>query len=866
MIPASGNGPHVIPLDGTGCDSNDVGGKAAGLDRLASHGFRIPRSHAVTVAAYRAFIAASHLDDWLREVLRRPLPAPDALASATAEVEHAFLTAAIPGDVADAIASVAIPILARGPVAVRSSATAEDLDAASFAGQYRSYISVTDLSQVFDAVRRCWASLWFPAARAYRRRQSVDEQGLAMGVVVQETVDAEWSGVGFTEDPGGDPNTLRIEAIPRMGEALVSGAVTPFDYSVLRDTLEVRGTDPSSQPLPFLEDLARMLILVEERLDAPQDVEWCYARGDLVLLQSRPITLAGPLAACDDGFDRPLGSRDAFTPHGVVEMLPGTVTPLLWTINAPMIEHGYRAVVDALGGSPLAPGRTLLGRFAGRAALNLSALGEIAESVPGGSTAELERQFLGRPITTDGPEAAPRKAGPAAVYRARRTRRALDDELALVRSAVAGILSLRVDPAALPVKRLLAYRRHIRDLAWRVCAVEVAASSAGAAGYRQLELLLTRWLAAGEAATWAQRITAGGLGGETAGSGAGRSVRAVLARVEAQQPALAAALRAADRADLAAVAAASPAGELLTADLCAIARRTGSLAMYGGATGEHDLGWLWDEAWHALQPAAPRRDDPDGAESELRSRLRESKHWGTWRILTGQVVDLRMRWILRQARETTSALAARERAKAALLALGGEERRIIDEAARRLVASRQLAETGDVEQLADTELTAMLLGAAPPPRAEMRRRRAVIARNAAGEPLPSLFVGAPDQEAAAEVPATDTLRGWAASPGVIAANARVVSDLADAGRMQPGEILVAVATDPSWTPVLLLAGGIVLETGGPLSHGAIVARELGIPAVLNVPRVTRIVEDGERIEIDGFAGVARRVEHAEVTV
>lgn len=359
---------------------------------------------------------------------------------------------------------------------------------------------------------------------------------------------------------------------------------------------------------------------------------------------------------------------------------------------------------------------------------------------------------------------------------------------------------------------------------------------------------------------WAQRLTAGGLGGDTAGSSAGRAVRAVVARTDERTPELIRALRAADREDLGTAAAATPGGEVLVAALQDIARKTGSRALYGGPTGESDLAWLWDEVWRSLHGTSRTAVRDAGVATELAARLTTSKRWRTIRVLTGQIVDIRMRWIERQAREATASLAAREHAKATVLALGGEERRIIDEAARRLVASRQLRSTEAVMYLTDTEVTAMLLGASPPPRAELRRRRLVGAQNAIAGPLPPLFIGSPDQAPSAQVPDSAVLHGWAASPGLIEAPARVVSDLADAARLERGEILVAVATDPSWTPVLLVAGGIVLETGGPLSHGAIVARELGIPAVLNVPFATRVVADGERIQVDGFTGVAKRLE------
>ena len=198
-----------------------------------------------------------------------------------------------------------------------------------------------------------------------------------MAVVLQVMVEADWSGVGFTIDPERRSAGMRIEVVPGLGEALVSGRLTPSDYTVDRETLEIQVTG-DAEPPDFLEDLARMLLHVEDRLDAPQDVEWSTANGSITLLQARPITVVGPTTAEDDGFDGPVGTRDTFTPRGVVEMLPDVVPPLLWTINGPMIEDAFRKVIDSLGAAGGAPDRQFVGRFRGRAALDLSLLQEIA--------------------------------------------------------------------------------------------------------------------------------------------------------------------------------------------------------------------------------------------------------------------------------------------------------------------------------------------------------------------------------------------------------------------------------------------------------------------------------------------------------
>lgn len=853
-------GRSVLPLDGAGVSIDDVGGKAAGLDHLASYGFPIPSSYVVTVGAYQRSVALAGLSPWLADLAMRPAPNPHDLRAEVDEIEDAFRAIALEADLRREIETAAAMLLARGRVAVRSSATAEDLGVASFAGQYRTFTRIDDIDGAIDAVKRCWASLWLPAAREYRLRHSVASSGLAMAVVLQSMVEADWSGVGFTIDPASDRRSMRVEMVPGLGEALVSGHVTPVDFSIRRDTLEITSSDPGTQPLRIIEDLARMMLQVETRFDEPQDIEWASVGSDLVLLQARPVTVVGPRSLFDDGFDEPVNSRDEFTPHGVVEMLPDTVSPLLWTINGPMIEHGYRSAVASLGGEPGSRQRPFVGRFRGRGALNLTLLQEIAESLPGGSASDVERQFLGTSVTDDD---ADRRSGRIRnAMRARRELRALNDEIDLVVTAADAIVDLDVDLASLPAWRLVGYRQTVRDLAWRIAAAEVSASSAASASYRALELVLARWLDEPLASTWAQRLTAGTLGRHGAGARLDRELRDAGDVASASDSTIAEPARTEPDPIARLLNDQEPAEAQLPPALARAARRAGSRAVYGGPT--------WEEApqlvWQRLHMAARRKPQsaPDRAVAldELATLLRSRRSWKYIRVATGQIVDLRLRLIDHMSRTAAQALRMRERAKSALLTLGGEERRGIVEITARLIESHQMQSPEDVQLLADRELTGMLLGAPAPPRADLHWRRAVARRARQAPPLPDLFTGSPGVMPRAAV-SDHVLVGWSASPGKAEAPARVVTDLADAARLRSGEILVAAATDPSWTSIIVNAAAVVLETGGPLSHAAIVAREFGIPAVLKVADATRLIEDGELIAVDGHLGSVLRIDVRE---
>ena len=178
------------------------------------------------------------------------------------------------------------------------------------------------------------------------------------------------------------------------------------------------------------------------------------------------------------------------------------------------------------------------------------------------------------------------------------------------------------------------------------------------------------------------------------------------------------------------------------------------------------------------------------------------------------------------------------------------------------MASWQLPHPDLVRFLTDTELEGMLFGACGVDHEELDTRRRINHRCATAGPIPDWFSGDPDTAPVPETPDSDRLAGWAASPGRHEGAVRVISSLSDGSRLQPGDVLVAHSTDPSWTPLFLVAGAVALEVGGPLSHAAIVAREFGLPAVLNVRQVARLLQDGEIVTVDGSEGVIERTRNS----
>jgi pyruvate,water dikinase len=836
---------------------------------LVADGFPVPRAAVITARAYRAFVRAAGLEPFLKELQYGVLPPADQIAADRSRVEAEFLSAPMPPEIEQEILALVSEFLPEDLIAVRSSATAEDMVHASFAGQYETFLGIKTPDEALTAVRRCWASLWSPQVRVYRRRENIDEDDLAMAVIIQSMADANWAGVLFTRDPQGSALDIKVEAVPGLGDDLVSGRVTPHGFVIDRTTLAIRGRGEKAK-LDFLEDLARLGLRIENRAGAPQDIEWAMTRGGLRVLQARPITVSRPLALHDDGFDTRSGGSDEYTPRGVSEMLPGVVSPLLWSINAPMLEDAFRSLFSAIGVSEVGTGRRLVGRFRGRATLNLSVLREAAASLPGGSGEEVERQYLGHVLEHEDEHDLPKAAGGllariAAAFRNWRANRLLADEVELIKHAVHGVVHLEIDLQRLPIERLLRYRWRIRDLAWRIYATEVASSSAAAASYRALEVQIGRWLGNEEGVRWAQRLTAGALAESSVGAGRVNLLRDIYERHVADTPSLQASLLRGGPHPRERIAALGSSGVSFLSEVDHCVRSFGAQAIYAGRTWNEDMVGVWSQLSAFARTDERPGDGSEDALAEIIQMLKQSPRWRFKRVITGQLIDMRIRLLRRMVEEATLFLRCREESKSALLVLGGAERRVIFEMADRLVASGHLAAVGDVELFADGELEQMVRGAEPVFSQELERRRRAFQRAKDAGPLPEVFRGDPDTADHAEIPTGPVMQGWAASPGVARGKARVLRTLAAGAELEPGEIIVAHSTDPSWTPLFLVAGGIVLEEGGPLSHAAIVAREFGLPAVLNVADAAQAITTGEELRVDGTTGEVRRVELAEST-
>ncbi|HZA03218.1 MAG TPA: PEP/pyruvate-binding domain-containing protein [Propionibacteriaceae bacterium] len=790
-----------------GGDRAELGGKGASLARLWSAGLPVPDGFVVTVDAFRAYAAAGSM----------------------------------PTDVA---ADVAAAYLALGapPVAVRSSATTEDAADASYAGQHDSFLNVAGDDDVLAAVERCWASLDTERAVAYRARHSSTQPGLA--VVVQRMVDADAAGVLFTVDPiTGDDAVITVNAAWGLGEAVVSGQVTPDTFAVdrasgrLRDrslVLELRHDRPTLTDAQ-VERLAGLGVRIEALDSEPVDVEWCRTGDDLWIVQARPITTmrAELVEAPSTGSGRI--DRDPWndsrtgdflwTNTNVGEAIPDVMTPATWS----MVQV---FMTDAMATASVPPYRGW-GRIGGRIYLNVSVMKALsgAVGVSEGRFRTLTAEVFGQlpadleiPPVPAGRLRILRAVAPMAVHvisEARRDVKVLNSYLAAHpelcdrrRAEIDGI----GDPRALAGLWTDTLNPEFHRVSWMLS----AATRSSGASFVTTRMRLQRLL--GDAG--ANALTSG-LGGGQAGQLASLGLLDGLDQLAR--------------------------GEI---DRDTFNRRYGHRGP------------------HEFEISTPRpAEDPDWIDEQLAQRAgstgpayadllqqQQRRREEAWTEL-----ERRHPWhakmLGRQLAVWTRIARDRERARSEVIRYFWVLRSFV----RRAGALTGLGD--DVFFLDAAEIVRLLRGETIGPRLIAERRKA-YAGYAALPPYPPLIRGRfdpyawaadPDRRldlfvAGDRRPAADTVRGFPGSSGVVEGVVRVLTDAADGGELGSGEVLVTTVTNVGWTPLFPRLAAVVTDVGAPLSHAAIVARELGIPAVVGCGNATMRLRTGDRVRVDGSAG------------
>ncbi|MET8385821.1 PEP/pyruvate-binding domain-containing protein [Streptosporangium canum] len=901
-----------------------VGGKAANLGVLTTAGLPVPPGLCVTTEAYRRVTEQAGLEEVLDALAVTAAGETRTLNELAGQARALVLSAPVPADIADAVRRSA-----HGPVAVRSSATAEDLPHASFAGQQDTYLNVIGADAVLDAVRRCWASLWSDRAVTYRAANGIDHRAVLAAVVIQEMVQSEVAGVMFTANPvTGRRREAVIDASPGLGEAVVSGAVNPDHFVV--DTATGRITERrlgdkrlAVRSLPGggvehvetgmegacvtdaqIRALTELGGRVEDHYGAPQDTEWAVdAGGALWLTQSRPITTLFPIPR----HARPAGGE----PGGARIYFSFSVAQGIYAPITPMGMSAFRLLSSsaaALLGAPVTDRLDGAPQFA-------EAAGRMFIDVTGMMRSRVGRVGLPRVLDVMEARSATVLRGLFDDPRFSVTQRSVRPALRrLVKNAIRFRIPARAAQALLKPEK--AHRRAER-LGVRLRAQLAAPADATALerldhverilGTRAVPLLPT--IVPGPLAGFAMLGLAYRLLGDRARPGELQTVlrglpHNVTTEMDLALWHLATRIRA-DR-EAAALLLGTPAAELADrfgdGTLPGVVGRglTEFLSAYGvRAVAEIDLGvprWSEDPT-HVIGVLANylRLEDPALSPDALFARG-AAEAVLMIKTLSARVGGVRGR-IVRFALSRTRALAgirelpkfsmvtilAAMRAELVTIGTGLTTRGLLDspqdiffltmeEVRTALTTARGESAPAAPEGSTPTSFrqrTPAASGgsaptapgdAAPPYLATLRvlisERREDAARERRRRHLPRVLLsdGTDPEAVATSAPVDGALTGTPASAGSVTGIARVVLDPVGA-HLEPGEILVCPSTDPGWTPLFLTAGGLVMEMGGANSHGAVVAREYGIPAVVGVARATEHIVTGQRITLDGTSGM-----------
>ena len=840
-----------------------VGGKGAHLGELSRiEGIRVPAGFCVTTGAFRRIMAeAPSIGDRLDRLSRLNPDDREAIRALSAEIRRTIEGIAIPGDLAAEITRALARLGEQAAYAVRSSATAEDLPTASFAGQQDTYLNVVGPAAVLRHLSRCWASLFTERAVTYRLRNGFDHRKVSMAVVVQQMVFPQAAGILFTADPvTGNRKVAYVEASFGLGEALVSGLVNPDVYQVRDGEIVAKavaakqraihawpagGTqelaiDPQRQEQPALTDaqvvrLVRLGRRIEAHFGHPQDIEWCLAGDGFQIVQSRPVTTLFPVPGSGDR------ENHVYVSVGHQQMMTDPMKPLglsFWqmTTPAPMAEAGGRLFVDVT---------QRLASPASRAGL-LEALGRSDPLTGDALQTILERDGFLRPLPGEGPPGplsggapAPAETDPAIVAE-------------LIGRSQASIAALKGDIRAKSGEALLDFIQadiqELRRILFDPQSHQVFMSAMEAAWW--LNDQLQAWLGEKNAAdTLTQSVP------RNVTSEMGLALLDVADVIRPHPDVVAFLQLVQDEGfldELATLAGGREARDAIQAWLDKYGMR---------CVGEIDITRpRWSERPSTLVPvilgniknfepgAGPRRFEQGrqeawAKEQDVLERLRA--------LPDGERKSEQAKRMIDRVR---TYIGYREYPKYGMVSRYFVYKQALLKEAERLVQAHVLGEKEDIFYLRFAELHDVARTNHVDDQLIRQRKDAFRSYQALTPPrvLTSdgeVITGTYRRD---DVPA-GALAGLPVSAGTIEGRARVILDMAQAD-LEAGDILVTAYTDPSWTPLFVAITGLVTEVGGLMTHGAVIAREYGLPAVVGVVDATRLIRDGQRIRVHGTDG------------
>jgi rifampicin phosphotransferase len=824
-----------------------AGGKGANLGELSNAGFAVPPGFVITTAVYDLLLQENKAQNKLANILTSlDFDNSESVADVSKQIHGLFQHISIPKETTDEILK-AYRELNTNAVAVRSSATAEDLPEAAFAGQQETFLNVTGEQELMDAVRACWMSLWSERAILYRTRQNVDQASVKLAVVVQKMIEADVAGVMFTANPvSGERGELVIDANPGLGEAVVGGLVTPDHFVMDKRSQRIKekrlgrrevvirakkgsGTEhiketqesaDTSLPIQAMKILSQLGIEIERHFGSPQDIEWAWTKdntktGRFYILQSRPMT-ALPEAI------KVSGPMRMVIPM-LAEMWPTRPYPLDMTTFTGTIERAIGNLLVAM----------------------------IGKSAPNPDEAFLEED--GVVVQFKPPQVRP---SPSMLF---------TPWITMWRTRHYNLSRWEDDPLLAEfIAKARALEKHdLRSLSWNQN-IEIIqeALSLIPQGMQLREHYLPQAVLG--LATLLLLLSLARRRDQF-----GTLVSGVKTKTTETNQAL---------EDLAEQIRINPKlHDLFAHNDAKIVRSVLQKSNEGQVFLKHFEQFL-DKYGHretALTISQPAwKDQPDNVLAILKvlaeTEPQQPKSYDAWQkardellshsILGGKFLR---NLFLKSLTKTRLLFQIREDTHFYATLVQPTIRRVALELGRRLVETGALDEVEEVFHLQLNELEDLVKSWPPSEQTITQIRSLVVRRKAkraslANKPMvdPRLLTIVSRNQTDKDV----LLSGTSGSPGVATGTARIVHDVTEFGKLRAGDVLIAPVTNPAWTPLFQRAVAVVVDTGGTASHAAIVAREYGIPAVMGTLNGTKELEDGQRIRVDGSRGLVFKVE------
>ena len=845
-----------------------VGGKGFNLGALSNiQGIQVPEGFCVTTVGYEKAIEQNEeLQTLLQQLTKLKREDRAQIGEMSKEIREVIMAVQIPSDVVEAVAHYLSRFGNEHAYAVRSSATAEDLPYASFAGQQDTYLNIIGKEAILQHVRKCWASLFTERAVMYRMKNGFEHNQVSICVVVQKMVFPEASGILFTADPvTSNRKVLSIDASFGLGEALVSGLVSADNYKVKEGEIteamiatkkvaiyalkeggtETKQIDPAQQKIQTLSEqqilqLAQIGRQIEAYFGCPQDIEWCLARNTFYIVQSRPITTLYPIPEENDG------ENHVYISVGHQQMMTDAMKPLglsffLLTTNAPMRKAGGRLFVDATQRLASPASRDYL----------INTLGKSDPLIRDALTTVVERDNFITLLPDEETEKSASKSKPPVSSQPE-----IENDPAIVTELIKNSeASLEELKESMQLKSgvdvldfILEDIQQLKKVLFKPQSIAVIMAGMNASTW--INEKMEQWLGEKNAADTLSQSVQNNITSEM-----GLALMEVADVIRPYEEVIAY-LQHVENDSFLDEFVQFKGGEKAREAIDAFLNKYGMRC-----SGEIDITKTrWSEKPTTIIPMILNniRDFEYGAskrkfEEGLQEALKKEEE------LVDRLQHLpdgkqKVEETKRMIRNIRNFIGYREYPKYGMINRYFIYKQALLKEAEQLVQSGVIHEVDDIYYLTFEELHEVvrtkklnydlihkqkndykLYEKLTPPRI-MTSDGEIITGKYKRENLP-----------------VDAIAGLPVSSGLVEGRARVILNMEDAN-LEEGDILVTAFTDPGWTPLFVSIKGLVTEVGGLMTHGAVIAREYGLPAVVGVENATKLIKDGQRIRVHGTEG------------